>query len=165
MRNILRRFLVVLCAALVVVAGLAQSSNATTEGLYGPSLVGNYLGPCLDLPSNDVGARVVVTTCHYTYSSQKWYRTNNVDWVYNVLNANYRCMDVGPGNVVVMSPCHYEDSYSSQKWYPQNRGELGTQLRNGATGTCLDFGASPGPVGLATCHSAYTSQWWQADWL
>jgi hypothetical protein len=143
---------------------LPGQANASTPVYYPPTLVVNTEGPCLGLPSFSIGPPVVVTNCNNTFTSQKWGRYTDTGYSFSFDNHSL-CMDVGPGPAyrVVMSPCHYNDSYTSEIWYEQNRSEIGTQYRNGATGLCLDFAHNNGPVGLAACHSAYLSQKWDAE--
>ncbi|MEV5795679.1 RICIN domain-containing protein [Streptomyces sp. NPDC052192] len=167
--RILGRLALGLSAAAGLLLGAPGTSSATDTGiltLSGPANVANT-GRCWDLGSNQPGAEVVLHyPCHYedTYSSQKWYRTLDANWVYNIQNANGLCMDLRSNAVgahVIMAPCHYEDSYLSQKWYPVDNQPR--HFRN-SNNLCMDSSnVNGGPITMEPCNfnTSYQDQrWW-----
>jgi hypothetical protein len=82
-----------------------------------PYILSKSSGLCLDLPSNNVGATVVLAPCQAGYTSQKWYKRGSGTY-YQIQNYNGLCMDIGstaPGTRVGMAVC--QDNYLSQKWF------------------------------------------------
>lgn len=165
----LGRLALALSATAGLILGTPGTSSATDTGILtisGPANVANT-GRCWDLGSNQPGAEVVLAyPCHMedTYSSQKWYRTIDVNWVYNIENANHLCMDLRSNAVgahVIMAPCHYEDSYLSQKWYPTGNNPRWYKNSNGLCMTSSNFAG--GPIVMEPCRpgtSYQEQQWW-----
>ena len=166
-----RKLMATLGAAMAVAAtatGSVEAAEPVHTMNLGPEIIvaNSEPGGCLDLPSKQFGTRPVVAVCDQpNNNSQKWMRTGEGGEpyfnIYSWIGAG--CMDVGPAPAhnVVMSPCNTTTS-TSQRWSIQNRLEIGAQLRNNATGTCLDYGAVGNPVVLTPCSAASHSQRWDS---
>ncbi|MGR3872700.1 RICIN domain-containing protein [Streptomyces graminifolii] len=78
-----------------------------------------------------------------------------------------QCWDLGSfeaGAEVVMTPCHYEDTYSSQKWYRTTNSNVEFNIQSYSYGMCLDLRSNDvgAHVITAPCHyeDTYLSQKW-----
>jgi hypothetical protein len=162
----LRSIAVVLCTGIALLGLQAQPANAAPESLSGFSwLLSNHGAACAVAGSN--GQAYAADCADSIY--EEWAQTTNSNAVFNIVNhSNFLCLDVGPGPGyrVGLAPCHYESSYTSQKWWPQYAEQYhGQELRNGATGLCLDWSSIDNPLVLTRCHpyQFYTSQDWEGQ--
>jgi len=172
LRNTIKRFdRISLAAILTGVVGFMGLVPLQASALTPPSgslqLVGTNV--CAQVSGYTSGSAVTATDCQPLQINQKWY-VNRAGYdpqgniAYTLENAKagaYQCINsTGAGLAVNTAACN--GIKASERFVYVNSQNGGNELRNIATGQCLDAGSvlGGGPVVLAACDANSASQLW-----